>query len=121
MSSRVHHCTFCGWSRAADAKTVLPPHCENCGSNLRAGVESDIEAMDTDRAGLLPPPSKSPDVTGVFGLFVLLPLLLPVVGVKIGAVGFAMPFIVLTYAAVRAAEAVPRARLRRPTWVLLTL
>ena len=121
MASRVHHCTFCGWSRAASSTTVLPPQCENCGSNLRAGVESDIEAMDTDRAGIAPPPSKSPDVTGVFGLFVLLPLLLPIVGIKIGAVGFAMPFIVLTYAAVRAAKAVPRARLRRQTWILLTV
>ena len=58
-------------------------------------------------------------MTGVFGLFVLLPLLLPAVGIKVGALAFAVPLILITFGAVRAAKAVPRAGARRLLWVLL--
>jgi diguanylate cyclase (GGDEF)-like protein len=93
---------------------------QECGSPLRSATEADLRDFDPDREGVVPPASKSPDVTGVFGLFVLLPLLLPAVGIKVGALAFGVPFILIAFGAVRAAKAASRARSRRPLWALLT-
>jgi diguanylate cyclase (GGDEF)-like protein len=114
-----HHCAFCGWSRAATSSTVMPPACERCGSPLRAATASEVVDYDPSSAGV-PPPSKSPDVTGLFAVFVIWPVVLPLVGLRVGSLAFAVPLVLLLFGATRAAKAAGRTRPgRRLVWWLM--
>ena len=117
----VHHCVFCGWSRAASSPTLLAPRCESCGCTLRAAT-----AEEWSRTGGTPPeewhpPARSRDVTSLFAALVAVPVLLPLAGIDVGDVTFAIPFALLLFAAVRAAAAARAVPERRGMWWALSL
>jgi diguanylate cyclase (GGDEF)-like protein len=117
----VHHCVFCGWSRAASSPTLLAPRCDRCGCTLRA-VTADEWART---AGTPPeewhPPARRQDVTALFAALVAIPVLLPVVGLSVGDITFVIPFALLTFATVRAAAAARRVAERRGMWSALVV
>jgi diguanylate cyclase (GGDEF)-like protein/putative nucleotidyltransferase with HDIG domain len=97
----------------------MPPACEACGSPLRAATASDVEDYDPTSAGVVPP-SKSPDVTGLFAVFVIWPVVLPLVGMRVGSLVFAGPLVMLIFGATRAAKAGARAQAGRSrVWWLM--
>ena len=97
----------------------MPPACERCGSPLRAATASDVVDYDPSSAGVVPP-SKSPDVTGLFAVFVIWPIVLPLVGMRVGSLVFAVPLVMLLFGASRAAKARGRAKAgRRAVWWLM--
>src|SRR5437763_1458513 len=117
----VHHCVFCGWSRAASSPTLLAPRCESCGCTLRATT-----AEEWSRTGGTPPeewhaPARSRDVTSLFAALVAVPVLLPLAGIDVGDITFAIPFGLLLFAAVRAAAAARAVPERRGMWWALSL
>jgi hypothetical protein len=117
----VHHCVFCGWSRAASSPTMLAPRCKRCGCTLRA-----VTAEEWSRTGGTPPEDAAPaarshDVTAMFAALVAVPVLLPVLGVDVGDITFVIPFALLLFATARAAVAARRVVERRGMWSALTL
>jgi diguanylate cyclase (GGDEF)-like protein len=115
----VHHCVFCGWSRAAASQTLLSPRCGRCGCTLRAAT-----ADEWSRTGGTPPeewhpPARGQDVTALFAALVAIPMVLPLVGLSVGDLTFAIPFGLLLFAAFRCAGAARRVLERRGTWLAL--
>jgi diguanylate cyclase (GGDEF)-like protein len=97
----------------------MPPACERCSAPLRAATADEVHGYDPDAAGVVPP-SKSPDVTGMFAVFVIWPVLVPLAGIRVGSLAFGVPVVLLLFGASRAAKAAGRAgRDRRPVWLLL--
>src|SRR5919202_1885919 len=91
------------------APALKPPTCERCGATLRAASASDVVGYDPTSAGVVPP-SKSPDITGLFAVFVVWPVVLPLVGMRVGSLAFAVPFVMTMFGATRAARAAATAR-----------
>jgi hypothetical protein len=94
----VHHCVFCGWSRAASSPTLLAPSCARCGCTLRAAT-----AQEWSRTGGALPEESRPtprghDVTAMFAALLTIPVLLPVLGVDVGDITFVIPFALLLLA-----------------------
>ena len=97
----------------------MPPNCEQCGSMLRAATASEIDGYDASTTGVVPP-SKSPDITGLFAVFVVWPVLVPLVGIRVGSLAFAVPLVMLIFGATRAAKAGLRAESGRSVvWGLM--
>jgi diguanylate cyclase (GGDEF)-like protein len=115
----VHHCVFCGWSRAASSPTLLAPSCARCGCTLRAATAEEWSRT----GGTLPEEShatqRGHDVTAMFAALVAIPVLLPVLGVHVGDITFVIPFGLLLFATARAAGAARRAVERRGMWWVL--
>jgi diguanylate cyclase (GGDEF)-like protein/putative nucleotidyltransferase with HDIG domain len=118
----VHHCVFCGWSRLAGSATLLSPNCGRCGCTLRATTRDDWARTGGAPAEDQPhTPTRSHDTTALFAAMVALPILLPVLGVHVGDVTFAIPFGLLLFATFRAAGAARRVVERRGMWLTLTV
>ena len=99
----------------------MPPACERCGGLLRAASAAQVHGYDAEAAGVVPP-SKSPDITGLFALFVTWPVLVPLVGINLGSLAFGVPLVLLAFGSARAAKAAARAGTeRRSMWFLLCL
>jgi diguanylate cyclase (GGDEF)-like protein len=98
--THVHHCYFCGWDRPATSATVFDPACERCGGTLRAVAVKDLDRVRTEEAetGFVAP-SRHTDIGALFGILVMAPWVLPLVGVRLGDIVFAVPLIVLAFAA----------------------
>ena len=58
MSSWVHICPWCGWSRPGDSGTMLKPHCGDCGGLLEAAPAGRPQAPDSTFR--VAPPQLSP-------------------------------------------------------------
>src|SRR5438132_1595644 len=115
----VHHCVFCGWSRAATSATLLAPCCGSCGCTLRAAtVDEWTRTGGTPEASSVPsgPTRRHDDVTAMFAALVAIPMVLPVLGVNVSDVTFAIPFGLLLFAATRTALAARRVVERRGMW-----
>jgi diguanylate cyclase (GGDEF)-like protein len=97
---------------------MLAPRCERCGSCLRPVPEDSIDqvvAEEKERPS--PPPSKSADVTGPFAAMVVVPLLVPYLGIHLGPFVFGVPMVALIFAAVRAAVALRKSESSVDRWV----
>ena len=114
----MHHCVFCGWWREAQSATILHPACERCGCTLRADDRDEFERMARPTRRRLVPftPAANSDSTGVFGLLVVIPMLLPVFGIDLGDVVFALPMVLLTLAIATGVKAVRASGERRRMW-----
>ena len=97
-----HHCPLCAWHRLATTPTVRPPACPQCGGLLRAVSAAHLERAREEDAPTAPARRRS-DGTAIFALLMTLPWLLPQLGVRLGDIAFAMPLMVLVFAAARAA------------------
>ena len=120
----VHDCAYCGWRRTSDSPTMLAPRCERCGSCLRPVPEDSIDrVVAQEKETPSPPPSKSADVTGPFAVMVVIPLLVPFLGIHLGPFVFGVPMVALIFAAVRAAVALRKSEtsVDRRVWRLLVL
>ena len=103
---------------------MLAPRCERCGSCLRPVPEDSIDrVVAQEKETPSPPPSKSADVTGPFAVMVVIPLLVPFLGIHLGPFVFGVPMVALIFAAVRAAVAVGKSEtsVDRRVWRLLVL
>jgi diguanylate cyclase (GGDEF)-like protein len=120
--AQVHYCVFCGWHRDGEAVALLAPTCDSCGSALKAGTHAELERMRAE-AQQQPsgPPSKSADITGLFAGFAAVPMFLPLLGVRMGALVFGVPLIILIFGAARAAAAARRNPEHRWMWRWLTV
>jgi diguanylate cyclase (GGDEF)-like protein len=67
------------------------------------------------------PPPGSADVSTLFVLFVGVPLLLPLLGIELGDIAFAIPFAVLVFAAVACGAAARRTVARARAWTILAV
>ena len=113
----VHHCVFCGWWRSAEGPTILDPACERCGCTLRADTDEDFDRLTRPkrrRRGISP--AANTDVTGVFAIVAAAPFILPVLGVQLGDVIFALPLVLLSYAVPACLRARPASGDRRTMW-----
>jgi hypothetical protein len=61
------------------------------------------------------------DAASLFALFACAPFLLPVIGVQLGDIAFAIPFAMLVYAAARCAAAARMPNADRTLWATLAL
>jgi diguanylate cyclase (GGDEF)-like protein/putative nucleotidyltransferase with HDIG domain len=116
----VHYCVYCGWSREASSLTMLSPRCADCGCALRAADRADFERLAPSLREVAAPIHRRSDTTAVFACLVSLPFLLPLIGVHVSDIAFAVPLIMLIFAALRCAHAAGVATPRRGMWVALT-
>ncbi len=84
---------------------MLDPVCEDCGGTLRAVEAGDLDRVRTEDAEVPHVPGVSKDATGVFAALVTVPWLLPLIGVQLGDVVFAIPMVLLAFATHRALAA----------------
>jgi hypothetical protein len=118
----VHHCLFCGWWRSAEKATIVEPACERCGCTLRADTGDEFDRVTRPpgrRRGFAR--AADADVTGVFAVAAALPLAVPAIGIELGEVVFALPLVLLIFAAVSGARAARIHGERRSMWIWLTL
>src|SRR4051794_9080881 len=111
----VHHCPFCSWQRPAVSATMLAPHCERCGGTLRAvGADRAEEARREDADTKSDPPRR--DGTPVFALLMVVPWLLPLLGVRVGDLAFVGPAVLCMSALAALRAAARREPARAPVW-----
>jgi hypothetical protein len=116
----VHHCAFCGWWRSAASATILDPACERCGCTLRADTTEEFDRLTRPRRRpRFSERAANADVSGVFALVAAAPFVLPVVGVQLGDVVFALPLVLLIYALAAVARARSANAGRRAMWTWL--
>ena len=122
MSAYVHHCFFCGWHRPAESSTMLSPSCEKCGGTLRSIPSDELDAVRAEEADQpFVAASRSKDITGLFAGMMVVPWLLPLVGVGMGDIVFLIPLILLVFATARARAAAVREPIWRQVWRLLAV
>jgi diguanylate cyclase (GGDEF)-like protein len=114
----VHYCVFCGHSAEADSATMLRPSCPGCGCALRAceaGEFPRISAALADQREL--PRRARMDGAGPLAAMTAGPFLLPLIGVEIRDVIFAVPFVFLAFAAALCLSASRREGEPRGPWL----
>jgi diguanylate cyclase (GGDEF)-like protein/putative nucleotidyltransferase with HDIG domain len=116
----VHYCVYCSWNREASSLTMLSPRCERCGCALRADAREAFKRIAPTLRETAVPIRRRTDTTTVFGCLVSLPFLLPLFGVHISDIAFAVPLVMLLFATVRCAQASTRSAHRRGMWRALT-
>jgi hypothetical protein len=76
---------------------MLAPTCEDCGGALRAVVADELEQARIEDADVRPTAARG-DGLSVLGALVILPFLLPSIGVELADVAFAVPLVLLVVA-----------------------
>ncbi len=112
----VHYCVYCSWSREASSLTMLSPRCERCGCALRADGREAFRRIAPSLRETSVPIRRRTDTTAVFACLVSLPFLLPLFGVHVSDVAFAVPLVMLLFATVRCAQASAISAPRRWMW-----
>ncbi len=112
----VHYCVYCSWNREASSLTMLSPRCERCGCALRADRREAFQRIAPSLRETAVPIHRRTDTTAVFACLVSLPFLLPLFGVHISDIAFAVPLVMLLFATVRCAQASTRSVRRRGMW-----
>jgi len=110
---------FCGWWRSAEGPTILDPACERCGCTLRADTAEDFDGLTHPRRRRGIHPAANADVTGVFALLAVAPFGLPVIGLEMADVVFALPLVLLAYALAAILPARRASGDRRTMWTAL--
>ena len=112
----VHYCVYCSWNREASSLTMLSPRCERCGCALRADRREAFRRIAPSLRETSVPVHRRTDTTAVFACLVSLPFLLPLFGVHVSDVAFAVPLVMLLFATVRCAQASVISVSRRWMW-----
>jgi diguanylate cyclase (GGDEF)-like protein/putative nucleotidyltransferase with HDIG domain len=112
----VHYCVYCSWSREASSLTMLSPRCDRCGCALRADRREAFRRIAPTLRESSVPIQRRTDTTAVFACLVSVPFLLPLFGVHVTDVAFAVPLVMLLFAAVRCARASAVSTARRGMW-----
>jgi diguanylate cyclase (GGDEF)-like protein len=101
----VHHCPVCGWSREGLTATLLEPSCGRCGSPLEALTAAEAQALRARERADAAPEHRRADAGSGLAVMIALVWLLPLVGVHVGDLVFAVPLLALSaaFAACRAA------------------
>jgi diguanylate cyclase (GGDEF)-like protein len=110
----VHHCPLCGWGREAPTATLLEPTCGRCGCPLRALTAAEAGRVAAEERSEGAPEEGRRDASSGLAVLVALPWLLPLVGVHLGDLAFAVPLLTLA-----AAFGVCRAAARDRRWRLV--
>src|ERR1700704_783104 len=116
----VHYCVYCSWNREASSLTMLSPRCERCGCALRADSREAFRRIAPSLRETSGPTHRRTDTTAVFACLVSVPFLLPLFGVHVSDVAFAVPLVMLLFAAVRCAQASVASGARRGMWRSIT-
>jgi diguanylate cyclase (GGDEF)-like protein/putative nucleotidyltransferase with HDIG domain len=116
----VHYCVYCSWNREASSLTMLSPRCERCGCALRADSREAFRRIAPGLRETSGPTHRRTDTTAVFACLVSVPFLLPLFGVHVSDVAFAVPLVMLLFAAVRCAQASVASGARRGMWRSIT-
>jgi diguanylate cyclase (GGDEF)-like protein len=98
---------------------MLPPACAHCGGTLRSVPEAEVERARREDADVRFEGSRRHDGTGVFAVMIVLPWLLPLIGVDMGDVVFVIPAVLCAFGAGRAFAASRRDRAWSRPWFLL--
>jgi diguanylate cyclase (GGDEF)-like protein len=115
----IHYCVYCGFDREAASPTMLSPRCERCGCAMRADRREAYERIaPTLREGAVPIRRRS-DTTAVFACLVSLPFLLPLFGLRVSDIAFAVPLVLLVFSTVRCTQAAERSPRLRVMWLAL--
>jgi diguanylate cyclase (GGDEF)-like protein/putative nucleotidyltransferase with HDIG domain len=112
----VHYCVYCSWNREASSLTMLSPRCERCGCALRADGREAFRRIAPSLREASVPIHRRTDTTAVFACLVSVPFLLPLFGVHVSDVAFAVPLVMLLFAAVRCGQAGADSVPRRGMW-----
>jgi diguanylate cyclase (GGDEF)-like protein/putative nucleotidyltransferase with HDIG domain len=114
----VHYCDYCGWSRPAKSATMLAPNCEACGCLLQASLQSEYARATGGEDG--PGLFRRPDSTALFAALMVVPVLLPLLGLRLEDVAFGLAGVLLAFAALRCAAAAGQTVTRRRMWLDLS-
>jgi diguanylate cyclase (GGDEF)-like protein len=115
----VHYCAFCGWRREAASLTVLTPRCPQCGCRLSSCTWADYErsGLGAEDASFEAEPRR--DASASFVAVAAGPFLLPVLGVALGDLIFAVPLALLVFATFHCWGTARRGGDRRSIWLWL--
>jgi diguanylate cyclase (GGDEF)-like protein len=97
---------------------MLDPTCERCGGTLRAVPAGELDDARLEDADVRPAAARG-DGMSVLALVIVLPWVLPMLGIELADVAFAVPLVLLTFAAARMAQLASTDAVWRP--VLLAL
>ena len=114
-----HYCVYCGASREADGPTMLEPQCPACGCALRSCPAAELDAMLAAEADA-PAPVRA-DGGAWMGAFIVLAFGVPLSGIAMTDLLFAVPMTLLAFAGVRCAAARKLDPARRAAWRSLGL
>jgi diguanylate cyclase (GGDEF)-like protein len=118
----MHYCAYCGWRREAASLTILSPGCERCGCCLSSctGEHYEQAGLGREEAPVQHRRLRA-DSTGPFVVVAAGPFLLPVIGVRLGDLLFAIPFALLAFAAVHCLRTARECSQRRGVWIWLAI
>jgi diguanylate cyclase (GGDEF)-like protein/putative nucleotidyltransferase with HDIG domain len=117
----VHYCVFCGHSAEAASATMLTPSCPGCGCALRACESADFPRISAALADQRESSRARMDGAGPLAGMIVGPFLLPLVGLEIRDVIFAVPLIFLMFASALAMGASKREGEPRLPWLSYAL
>src|SRR5438067_1717203 len=87
---------------------MLSPRCERCSCTLRADTGTAFQRIAPTLHETAVPIHRRTDTTAVFACLVSLPFLLPLFGLHISDIAFAVPLVMLVFATARCAQASTR-------------
>jgi diguanylate cyclase (GGDEF)-like protein len=96
---------------------MLSPSCEACGCQLRAATAEEFKAIAPTLVEREHPITRRGDVTAVFAVLVSTPFVLPLLGVNMSDIAFAVPFAMLCFATVACVAAARLTVARRSMWL----
>jgi hypothetical protein len=107
----VHYCVYCAWHVAAPGPTMLAPACPDCGCSLRSCPEGAFAAIRAEEIDDTPAERRRPDGGAWMGVFVVVAFGIPLSGVDLTGLSFAVPLVLALFTGLRclaAARADPR-------------
>jgi len=115
-----HYCVYCGASRSADGPTMLEPQCERCGCALRSCPAEELPARLAEEVADGQAEARR-DGGAWFGVFIAAAFGVPLSGIVLADLVFAVPMILLAFAGARCLTAQRADGGRRAAWRLLGL
>lgn len=95
----MHHCVFCGHAAEAGSATMLDPSCPSCGCTLRACAAADYPRIAAELADQRETRRARFDGAGPLAVMTAGPFLLPLIGLQVRDVIYAVPLVFLILAA----------------------
>ena len=117
----VHYCVYCGEHRDAAGSTMLEPTCGSCGCPVRSCLAAEFEAISAQEIGQPPAQAERRDAGAWFGVFVLVAFGVPLSGIALADLVFAVPAVLSAFAAQRALAAARTDAPRAGAWRTLAL
>ncbi|HEX8103156.1 MAG TPA: hypothetical protein VF533_11110, partial [Solirubrobacteraceae bacterium] len=112
----VHYCVYCGEHRGAEGSTMLEPACGRCGCAVRSCPAEEFEAVAAREIGQPAARPERRDAGAWFGAFMLVAFGVPLSGISLADLVFAVPLVLLVFAARQAFAAAGADPARAGAW-----